>query len=173
LPALSFTLPAYDDAITRVYDQIFTGLHMRDNLLRLFPPRVMQHQGKTRQVSNPQILDTSMRLHRATIDLQPEMFLRTDTAQFREFVVGMVVDLQNQRKAHVLEVMSQTSDAVGNTIDGKDRNVWDVYIEALERVDLRFDKDGRPLATFFLPSEHATKIATILPTDDQLKRRAR
>jgi len=170
LSALSFTLPAYDDAITRVYDQIFTGLHMRDNLLRLFPPRVMQHQGKTRQVSNPQILDTSMRLHRATINLQPEMFLRTDTAQFRDFVVGLVMDLQNQRKAHVLEVISQTSDAVGNSIDGKDRNVWDVYIEALEKVDLRFDQEGKPLATFFLPSEQATKIATVLPTDEQLKR---
>ena len=84
MSALSFTLPAYDDAITRVYDQILPAYIMRDNLLRLFPPRFMQHQGKTRQVSNPQILETSMRLHRATINLQPEMFLRTDTAQFRD-----------------------------------------------------------------------------------------
>jgi hypothetical protein len=66
--------------------------------------------------------------------------------------------------------MSQTSDAVGNSIDGKDRNVWDVYIEALEKVDLRFDQEGKPLATFFLPSGQATKIATVLPTDEQLKR---
>jgi len=170
LSALSFTLPAYDDAITRVYDQIFTALHMRDNLLRLFPPRIMQHQGKTRQVSDPQILDTSMRLHRATIDLQPAMFLRSDAAQFREFVVDLVMDLQNQQKAHVLEVMSQTSHATGKYIDGKDQNIWDMYIEGLEKVDFAFDHDGKPLVKVYLPSELATKMTTVLPTEEQLKR---
>ncbi len=168
--ALSFTLPAYDDAIVRVYDQIVVGLHMRDNLLKLFPPRVTQHQGKTRQVSNPQILDTSMRLHRATINLQPETFLRTDSAQFSEFVIGLVVDLQNQQKAHVLEVMSQTAHATGKYIDGKDENIWDMYIEALEKVELAFDRDGKPLAKVYLPSELATKTTTVLPTEEQLKR---
>lgn len=143
---------------------------MHDNLLKLFPPRVMKHQGKTRQVSNPQVLDTTMRQHRATVSVEPEMFFRTDPTQFCEFVVSLIMDLQNQQKTHILEVLSQTADATGNYIDGKDRNVWDTYIEALEKVDFGFDYNGKPLAKFYVPSELATKITAVFPTEEQLKR---
>lgn len=170
MPALSFALPAYDGAMARVYDQVFTGLHMLDSLLRLFPPRAMHHQGKTRQVSNPQVLDTTMHQHRATVSVEPEMFVRTDLTLFCEFLVSLIMDLQNQRKAHILEVLSQTADATGNHIDGKDRNVWDTYLEALEKVDFGFDYTGKPLAKFYVPSELATKFTAVLPTDEQLKR---
>jgi hypothetical protein len=130
----------------------------------------MKHQGKTRQVSNPQVLDTTMRQHRATVSVEPGMFFGTDVTQFCEFVVSLITDLQNQQKAHTLEVLSQTADATGNYIDGKDRNVWDTYIEALEKVDFGFDYTGKPLAEFYVPSQLATKITAVLPTEEQLKR---
>ena len=154
--------------MSRFYDQIYDDLHMHDNLLKLFPPKVIKHQGKTRQVSIPQVLDTPLRQYRATVSVEPEMFLRTDLTQFCEFVVSLILNLQAQQKAHTLEVLSQTSSATGNYIDGKNRNVWDIYIETLEKVDFGFDYNGNPLVEF-LPVELASKITAVLPTEEQLK----
>lgn len=111
-----------------------------------------------------------MRLHRATVSVESEMFFRTDVTQFCDFAVSLIMDLQNQQKAHILEVLSQTADATGNYVDGKDRNVWDTYLEALEKVDLGFDYTGKPLAKFYVPSELATKLTAVFPTEEQLKR---
>lgn len=166
----SFALPVYDLGISRLYAELCTGLHMLDDLLSLFPPKEITHRGQTRQVSSPQLLDTRMRLHQATVSAEPDMFYRTDATRFSEFVVSLIMALQVQQKSHVLEVISETSDATGNNIDGKDRNLWDVYIEALEKVEFGFDHNGKPLCNFYLPSELATKTTTVVPTEEQLKR---
>lgn len=165
---VSFDLPFYDSAINRLFNDICNRFHMLDPILRLFPPREMSHGGTTRQVSTPRILDNVMRNYRATVDVEPSMLLQTDVVEFRDFLFNLVTSLQEQQRAHTLEVISDTSKAVGTYIEGGDRNIWDVYIEMLEKIELGFDHSGRP-CSIGIPSALAAKLTTVLPTEEQLE----
>jgi len=167
-----FDLPFYDSAINRLFNEVCNRFHMLDPILRLFPPKEMIHGGTTRQVSTPRILDNVMRNYRATVDVEPDMFLQTGADEFRAFLVSMITSLHEQQQAHTLEVISDTSKAVGTYIEGKDRNIWDVYIEMLEKLELRFDESGKPYS-IGLPSALATKLTAAPPTEDQLEQATR
>jgi hypothetical protein len=169
---VSFDLPFYDSAINRLFNDVCNRFHMLDPILRLFPPKEMIHGGTTRQLSTPRILDNAMRNYRATVSVEPSMFLRTDVDEFRDFLVSMITSLQEQQQAHTLEVISDTSKAVGTYIEGKDRNIWDVYIEMLERLELRFDESGKP-HSIGVPSALATKLTAVSPTEEQLEQMTR
>ena len=69
-------------------------------------------------------------------------------------------------------MVSGTSKAVGTYIEGKDRNIWDVYIEILEKLELKFDQSGKPYS-IGVPSVLASKLAAIQPTEDQLEQATR
>ncbi len=169
---VSFDLPFYDSAINRLFNDICNRFHMLDPVLRLFPPKEMIHGGTTRQLSTPRILDNAMRDYRATVDVEPGMFLRTDANRFRDFLLGMITSLQEQQQAHTLEVISDTSKAVGTYVEGKDRNIWDVYVEMLEKLELRFEESGKP-HSIDVPSALATKLTAVSPTQEQLEQMTR
>lgn len=169
---LSLDLPDYDLAVNRMFNDICNRFHMLDPILRLFPPKEIIHGGAYRQVSTPRILDTVMRNYRATVSVDPSMLLQTDVPRFRDFVVDMTTSLQEQQQAHTVEVISDTSKAVGTYIDGKDQNIWDVYIEMLERLELGFNESGKPYS-IGMPSALAAKLATVSPSKEQLEQATR
>jgi hypothetical protein len=165
---LSVNLPDYDVAINRMFNDICNRFHMLDPILRLFPPKVIVHGGAYRQVSTPRILDTMLKDYRATIGAEPGMFLQTDADEFRDFLVSMITSLQEQQEAHTLEVISDTSKAVGTYVEGKDRNIWDVYIEMVEKLELQFDESGKPYS-IGVPSALARKLTAVFPSEEQLQ----
>jgi hypothetical protein len=96
------------------------------------------------------------------------MLLQTDVPGFRDFVFNLITSLQELQQAHTLEVISDTSKAVGTYIEGKDRNIWDVYIEMLERLELQFHESGKP-CSIEVRSALAAKLAAVRPTESQLE----
>jgi hypothetical protein len=165
---VSFDLPFYDSAIDRLFNDICNYFHMLDPILRLFPPKEMIHGGTTRQLSTPRIVDNAMRNYRATVNVEPSMFLQTDAGEFRDFLVSMITSLQEQQQAHTLEVISDTSKVVGTYIEGKDRNIWDVYIEMVEKLELQFDESGKP-CSIGMPSALAKNLTAVSPSEEQLE----
>jgi hypothetical protein len=162
---LSLVLPKYEYAMNRLYDEVYYGFHMLDEILSLFPPRHVIHRGTTRQVSSPKILDTSPKPYKSKFSIEPDMFLQTDTIKFRDFLFNLVTSLQNQQKMHTFEIIFKTSDATGNNIEGEGRNYWEVYIEALQKLDYRFQADK-----VYVNSATARKIIEIPPTEEQIER---
>lgn len=170
MTGISLALPKYEDAMNRLYDEIYDGFHMLDKILGLFPIRRIIHGGVTRQVSTPKILDTSPQAYRSTFRIESEMFVQTDVTKFQDFLFELVTSLQNQQRKHTFDIIFKTSDATGNTIDGKSRDFCDVYIEALQKVDIKFDKNGRHGYKLLMNSETAKKVTEVPPTEEQLKR---
>lgn len=133
MPKLSVALPKYEAAVNGLHDEVHFTLHMRDEILRLFPPVYVVHVGTTRLVSSPNILDKPLETHRTKIDLDSAMFLETDVQKFKDVILKWTADLLEQQAKQTVEVMLETSDAAGHTFDAKGRNYWDVYIEMLEK----------------------------------------
>lgn len=169
---LTLSLPDYDIALNKMLNEAGNRFHMLNPVLRLFPPRVMMHGGTTRQLSSPRILDNVMRNYRATVNIDRSMFLQTDVDEFIDFFLNLITSLQGQQQADTLEVISDTSKVVGTYIEGKDRNIWDVYIEILERLELGFDDSGKPYS-IGVPSTLEAKLTAVSPTEDQLEKARR
>lgn len=130
-------------------------LHMQDEILRLFPPVYVVHTGITRLVSRPNILDKPMEPHKTRFTMEPEMFLQTDVSKFKDVILAMTNDLLDQQRKQTADVVLETGDAVGHSIDGKGRSFWDTYIEMLR------------MAPY---SEHGYKVFMNPDTEEKIKK---
>jgi len=162
---LPFSLPKYEYAINKLRDEVLFGLHMQDEILKLFPPREVVHRGATRLVSNPTILDRATIPHKSKVDMGEAMFLQTDVIKCTDVICRLTMSLLNQQKMHTFEVMFETGDAAGNSIDGKGRDVWELYIEALQKLDYRFEG-----YKCYVGSDVMKKMLATPPTEEQLER---
>lgn len=160
----------YDEAMDRLQNEVVYYLHMQDQILSLFPPLKVAHAGVTRQVSEPNVLDAEMRLHKATASGELEMLLHTDAKQLKDFLLAVIGPIHDQQRLHVFEIINQTSDAVGHTVKRNDGDAWEAYVEALQRVKMIFDDEGRPHCQVFLNSQTAERLIRVPPTEEQLKR---
>ena len=162
---LSFALPKYEAGINGLHDEVVFTLHMRDEILRLFPPIYVVHAGTTRLVSSPNVLDKPLKPHRAKISLDATMFVETDVQKFKDVILKWTTDLLEQQAKQTVEVMLETGNAAGHTFDAHDRNFWDAYIEMLEKAPYR------PYGyTGYMNSETEKKIREIPQTPEQQKR---
>ena len=93
------------------------------------------------------------------------MFHQTDADKFRDHLYGLVTSLQHQQKVHTFEIIFQTSDAAGHTVDGKDRNFWDAHIETVQKA--AYAENGYKL---YMNAETAKKIAETPPTEAQIEK---
>jgi hypothetical protein len=165
MSTLSLALPKYEEAINNLYDEVYFGFHMLDEILSLFPPLFLVHNGTTRQVSAPTILDTSPKPYKSKFSVGVDMFDQTDVNKFREHLYGLVTSLQHQQKIHTFEIIFQTSDAAGHTVDGKGRNFWDAHIETMQKAS--YVENGYKL---YMNAETAKKIAETPPTEAQIEK---
>lgn len=167
---ISLTLTQYEDAIDRLQREVAYGLHIGDEILSMFPPVEVSHRGIARIVSAPNIFDSTMKLHKTKDTIETNMFLQTDAMKFKDFLVGMNRSLQDQVKMQTWDTIFKTAEAAGQTIDGQGRNFWEVYIEALKKIDFIFDKQGRHNYKFYMNSKTAKKVMAVPPTEDQIRR---
>lgn len=130
---LSLALTKYEAAINDLHDEVVFALHMRDEILRLFPPISVVHIGTTRLVSSPNVLDKPLKPHKTKISMEPAMFLETDIPKFRDVILRWTADQLEQQARQTVEVMFETGEAAGHTFDAEGRNFWDTYVEMLEK----------------------------------------
>lgn len=83
-------------------------------------------------------------------------------------------DLASQQSKAAFKTMNEEIDKVGNTVDGKGKQLIDVYLEAIEKVFIDFDREtSKPrLPTFVMHPdlmEKATKELQKIETDPHYK----
>lgn len=162
---VSLVLPKYEYAIRRLLNAFAYSLHMQDEILKLFPPVEVIHIGTSRLVSKPNILDRTFQNHKTKFTTDPDMFLQTDAFKFRDILIQLNTSLQDQQKKQTVEVMLETGEAAGNSIDGKGRNFWDVYIEMLEKLDSKFQS-----YTLYMNPETEREMMKTPQTEEQRQR---
>lgn len=170
MPTLSFSMKEYDSAMTKLFREVKAGLDKTDELLGQIQNVPVAHGGTMRQVSEPKIVDTEMKLHKVELLIQLDWYRKTDVDEFVTFIYGMCEQFASQAKKALFETISLTTEAVGNSVDAKGKNFWDARIEMLEGLEMRFDEDGNHNTQFVLNPNTARKLEENPPTPEQQKR---
>jgi hypothetical protein len=163
---LSFNLPSYERAISHLADSLRDELHNRDELLGMFPIRTVIHTGTAMMCGEPEFLESPYRLHAYSHSTEINIFNETDAVGFKEFLSTLLTRLLDNYKEHTIEVLNQTTDITGNKVDALNQNIWDAYIEAIEKVEMRFDEDGAPNFVIY-PPKFYEKLSEAKPTIQQ------
>jgi hypothetical protein len=74
-------------------------------------------------------------------------------------------DIQKQQAELIFTHIASTSEKAGTSVDAKGRPFdFDMFIEALERIQIEFDEEGKPLMpSFYVNQIVAQKIAAQIP----------
>jgi hypothetical protein len=121
----------------------------------------------TRQVSEPQIVDTEMKRHKADVVLHFDVYLKTDAGQFVEFIYGMWEDFASQAKKVLFDTVALTTEAVGNSHDLAGRNIWDAQLDMLESIEWHFDENGNHNIKFYCGTDAGKLVMENPPTPEQ------
>lgn len=167
---LSFPLPNYTSAMNRLLQDVQEGLEQHDEILSQIEKVPVSHGGVTRQVSEPEIVETPMQDFRAMFEIKLDAFHNTDAEQFAESLYNLIEAVHSQQKKYLFEVVGKTTEAVGNVVDAGGKNFWEAYIEMLETLDMTFDEEGKHNYQMYMHPETAKKIEKNPPTPEQLER---
>jgi hypothetical protein len=167
---LSFVLNNYDVAMAELIGNIRTGLLELDELLGQIQTHRVSHGGFTRQVTGPQVVETQMVNTQAMFAIDRNAFINTDVTQFTESTYLLFDSFHTEQKKLLLEMVSQTTEAVGNTVDAHGKNFWDAYLEMIEKTEMVFDEGGNHNYQMVLNPKTAEKLRENPPTEEQKQR---
>ncbi len=167
---LSFALPEYDSAIIKLIGDIKKGFDNLDPLLGRIQTIHTVHGGTIRQVGDPEIVETEMQGHSANIVLKHDWIRNTDVEKFTETIFYFTEELMSQQKKQLFDLVGKTSDSVGNTVDAKDKNVWDALYEMVDKMEMRFNDDGSHNHQLFIPAKLRKKMEENPPSPEQAQR---
>jgi hypothetical protein len=170
MPNLKYSLRKYDNAMLRFHREIKKGFDKVDPILGQIRTIPVSHGGNTRQVSEPTVVDTEMRLFSEDIVIETGWVRETDVESFAALMWETTQAMQSHTKKYMFEILSKTTEAVGNSIPLAGRNVWDAQIEALETTELRFDKDGNHHYQIVVHPDTYNKLMENPPTPEQERR---
>ena len=91
-------------------------------------------------------------------EINKEAFLETDAHKFAESILNLFESFHREQKKYLFEVLSKTTEAVGNVVDAHNRNFWDAYLEMIETTEMQFDEQGNHNYQIVLHPETAKKI---------------
>jgi hypothetical protein len=167
---ISLTLTEYDSAMTRLVREIKDGLEKTDPILREIQRVPIAHEGTTRQVSSPKVVETSVKDFSAVVNIHRKSFLETNVETFVEFVWKLSDSLISETTNYLFETISLTTEAVGNVVNVEGKDLWDDQIEMLEKTYVRFDDNGNHNAKFYVPPDTLKKLSANPPTAEQQQR---
>jgi hypothetical protein len=167
---LSFLLDQYESAVVEFMREVKRGSEQLDPILSQIERIRVSHGGTTRQVSEPTVLDTQMKLATVDATIQLDWYRQTDVDAFAGFLWDFCERFKSLEKKHLFETLSKTTEAVGNVVDGKGMNIWDAQIEMLKKTEMRFDEEGRHGNTMVMGPDLAKKMQENPPTPEQVQR---
>lgn len=144
-----------------------TGSERLDPILSQIERTSVSHDGTTRQVSQPKIVDTPMKLAEVDVTMQLEWLRETDVDAFAAFLWDFCQRFNALEIKHLLENVSITTQAVGNVVDGKEMNFWDAQIEMLKKVELQLDEHGHDNLQMVASPQMIQKMRENPPTAEQ------
>jgi hypothetical protein len=103
------------------------------------------HRGKTRQVSQPNILDTDDKLLSEDFIIELDWFRKTDVEKFCVLLWKFSESAKSQMKVGLFKDVDETTKATQNIINVKGLTLWESYIKTLKKWDIQFDEDDNPL----------------------------
>src|SRR5258706_3295869 len=118
MPNLSFSLRNYDAAILQLIREVKNGLENSDPILSQIQRVPVAHDGSTRQVSEPQVLETSMKDYSAESMIDIKCIRKTDVESFCDFLWKLCDAFISEMKKTLFEVVSKVTEATGNIYDG-------------------------------------------------------
>ena len=80
---------------------------------------------------------------------------------------GMAQDVGSQMVKMFIEHVSEVSEEVDNVVSAEDRDFFDVYAEALEKVEMTFDENGDHNLTMLVNPETHDRLRDKTPTPEQ------
>jgi len=167
---ISFPLAQYDLAVIEFMREVRTGSEQLDPLLGQVERMPVSHGGTTRQVSEPEILDTKMQESSVDVTIQLEWYRETDVDAFAGFLWEFCEQFNSLEKRYLFDTVSKTTEAVGNVVDAKNMNIWDAQIEMLKKTEMRFDEEGNHGNTMVMHPSLAKKMHENPPTPEQTQR---
>jgi hypothetical protein len=154
----------------QLHRDIKKGLEKLDPILGKIQSIPTSHGGTTRQVSEPEILDTQMQVFSIGVTMEAEWIRKTDVGQLAAFLWETCQALIFQVKQYFYDVFAKTTEAVGNVFPAQGMNIYDAQIEMIKGMEMRFDKDGQHHHEFIVGPETARKMRENPPTPEQMQR---
>lgn len=169
---LELSLNTYDLKTAEFIGEVFRGLDKTHPLLGQIQTHSVVHGGRTRQVSEPRIVETDLKRHSAGAVVDFDCFLRTDVERFTEFLYGMWEAFASQATKALFETVGLTTETVGNVHSAAGKNIWEAQLEVLESMEMHFDENGNHDFQFYVHPDTARKLAENPPTPEQEERAA-
>lgn len=166
---LGFALHKYESGTARLVQEVVRGFQQLDPILGQIPTLSVAHDGSTRQVSEPVVLETPLRQEIADSTFETQWFLETNVERFRDFIFGISESLLSSMVKSFLETVSQVTDATGNVVDGRE-DFWEGFIEMIEKTEMVFDENGEHGHQIVLNPDTFKKLKNNPPTPEQSRR---
>lgn len=166
---LQFSLSNYDSALVRLIGEVKIGFENADPILGQLRRVPVVHDGSTRQVSGPQVYETSMRDSSAESLIDVACIRKTDVESFRDFLWTLCDSLMVEMKKGLFEVVSKVTEATGNVYDSAGRDFWDSYIEMIKGIHMIFDENGNHNYNLYLHPDTAKRLQETPPTPEQVQ----
>ena len=164
---LPYSLSKYDIAIGRLIEEILSGLLRVHPILGQIQTIPVAHGGTTRQISEPQVLETDMKLYKAGFSLELDSFRKTDVNSFAELLFEMHESFSTQLMTGLFEAVSKTTEITGNQIDARGRNIWDATLETVRTMRMNFDENGNHNYQFYVHPDTYKRLMENPPTPEQ------
>lgn len=165
--SLSYRLENYETAIMKLVGDIKTGLNKNHPILGKIRVVQVSHGGITRQVSEPTVVDTAMEHYRTDVLVDVGIYRTTNVNEFVSVIYKMFEDFNTDAVKQLFNVVSKTTNAVGNVIDSRFTNIWDAQIEMLKTMEISFDQDGNHDLCLYVHPDTLKTLQSIDPTDEQ------
>ena len=166
---LSLSLSQYNLSTGKLLGEIKTGFDKTDDLLGQIQTVSVVHGGSIRQVSEPEIVDTKLEVHRVDVVLELDWYRKTDVDALTTFLYEVWEKFSSQAKKTLFETISLTTEAVGNSFNAAGKNFWDARLEMLKGLQMRFDENGNHNTQFVVHPDTARKLEENPPTAEQQK----
>ena len=154
----------------KLIGNIRNGILEYDELLSKIQTRKVSHGGATRQVTEPKVVETNMVNTKAIFEIEGNAILQTDVEKFTESIYKLFDSFHTEQKKYLLQVVSETTDAVGNTVDAAGKNFWDAYLEMIQKTEMTFDEHGNHNFELVMNPNTAKKLRENPPTEEQKQR---
>ena len=162
-------LQKYSLAVVKLTGEVKNGLESHDPILGQIQTYSVAHDGNTRQVSEPELLETQMKEHRVEVFIEKDSILKTDTNSFRDFLWKLQDLLSSEMKKNLFEVLSKTTEAAGQVYNAENQNIWDANLRMVESMPMYFDEEGKHNYQFVVHPDTYKKLAENPPTQEQEK----
>ncbi len=93
-----------------------------------------------------------------------------DVDGFLADLFALADNVGEQKARHFIDLLSETAEAHGQTVDAEGRGFYEVLEEALNTIDMAFDEDGNPQLTVIVGPGQIAKMRDNPPSIEQERR---